>query len=95
MFPRTTRVALWVVVICLLIALFMPSTPLGQAAVGGLVGGIVTLAVIAVLELIYVFVRTTPRSTWKPGNPDQAEGRLHRWDLWRKTGDDSCIGEED
>lgn len=78
MFPHTTRVALWVVAISLLIALFAPFTPLRQFVVGGLVGGIVTLAVIAVLELIYVFVRTTPRSTWKPGNPDQAEGRLHR-----------------
>jgi len=78
MFPRTTRAALWTVAVGLFVALIAPSVPLGQFAVGGLVGGVVILAVISVLELICVFARTKPTTTWTPGNAEQAEGRVHR-----------------
>lgn len=78
MFPRTTRVALWVTGIGLLIALFVPFAPARQAATGATVGAIVILAVISVLELIYVFMKVRPGSTWTPGRTDQAEDRIHR-----------------
>ena len=75
-----TRVSLWTVAVCLLIALIVPKTPAGQHAIKGLIVGIVVLALLSVFELICVFRKTTPDSTWRPGNSDQAEGRLHRDD---------------
>lgn len=73
MFPRTTCVALWVVVIGLLVALF---APFRQAGAGALVAALVILAVIFVFELIRMIAR--PRPSWIPGNEFQAESRMHR-----------------
>jgi hypothetical protein len=72
MFPRTTRVALWVIGICLPVALIVPSVPLRQVAAGGTVAGILILVVIFAFELF----RADP--SWVHGNKDQAESRIHR-----------------
>lgn len=69
MFPCITRVALWVVVIGLLVALF---APIRQAGV--LAAGITILALIFVLESI----RMIARPPWTPGGDFQAESRIHR-----------------
>lgn len=75
MFPRTTCVALWVVVIGLLIALF---TPLRRAAAGVMAAGMVTLTLIFVLEWIRMIVRLrSARPPWIPSD-SQAEDRIHR-----------------
>jgi len=76
MFPCTTRVALWAVVIGLLVALF---TPLRQAAAGIMAAGIMTLTLIFVLESIRMIARLrSARPSWIPGNEYQAEDRIHR-----------------
>lgn len=56
MFPRTTHVAIWLVIICLIIALLVSPSPLQHSAVGGLIGGIVILAIISIIELIYTLI---------------------------------------
>ena len=79
MFPHTTRVALWVVVIGLLVVLFAPFVPFKQAAAGVVAAGIVTLAVISVIELIRAIARPcSVQPPWTPGGEYQAESRIHR-----------------
>jgi len=81
MFPRTTRVAFWLVGICLAVALTVPSVPLRQAAAGGTVAGILMLTVIGVLELFRVWLWGDPSRigrTWVSGSDLQAEDRIHR-----------------
>lgn len=75
-----TTVLFWTIVICLLIALIVPKSPVALYAIHALIAAIAMLAVLSVFELIFVFVRTTPSPTWKPGNSDQAEGRLYKGD---------------
>lgn len=79
MFPCTTRVALWVVIIGLLIALFVPFTPIKQAGGGAVAAGITILALIFVLESIRIIARLrSARPPWIPGSEYQAESRIHR-----------------
>lgn len=81
MMPKiVSRILFGVLITCLLITLIVPKSPMAPYAITGVIAVIAMLVVFSAMELIYVFVKTTPSSTWKPGNSDQAEGRLHRSD---------------
>lgn len=75
-----TTTLLWTIAVYLLIALIVPKSPVALYAIYVLAAAIMVLGALSVFELVCVFVKTAPRSPWKPGNSDQAERRLHRGD---------------
>ena len=75
-----TSILIGAIAVCLLITLIVPKSLMAPYAINVLTVAIVVLTALSVFELIFVFVKTTPNSIWKPENSDQAEGRLHRGD---------------
>lgn len=80
MLKIVSRILYGILIVCLLIMLTAPESRVTSYAIAGVVTATVMLVVFFMIELICMLGRIRPGDSWRPGNPDQVEGRLHRGD---------------